>query len=179
MSFSRRALLRFGLATGVSLALPRAVQVWRSHHGSARAAFRAPSALHTYEEGTDGAIVPVGAGVVAEAGRPRYSSADAVHEDLGWVASAADRGGRVVYDNPTPSASSGSVYLTPHEFRPGATATVVSLRSDGLVEAPLVAVRLTADLRVDIVDGSSARLAVSRRLRFSSLPTSGRRFSST
>ncbi|MGI8701852.1 MAG: alkaline phosphatase D family protein [Nocardioidaceae bacterium] len=154
--------MRAVTAVAASAALPRAVRTWRERRASASALLTEPSGIHTYEEGADAAAVPLGDGVVAEAGKPVFSSADAVHDQMGWASTASNTGGRLIYANPATSASSGSVYVTPHSVSPSSAATLVALMSAASPPTTLARVRLRSDGRFDVLDAAGTRLAMSR-----------------
>ena len=157
MELSRRAVLRFGALTGASLMLPRFAGKKRDR-GPGTIQFGVdPIAVHDYEEGADGEIIGKGQGVVAVAGRPRYSAADAAHGIMGWTSSATDSGGGLVYENPDPSGSSGSVYLVPRLIPQGTPTTVVTLLPDRDSLTANAQIRLTSDGRVDITDSLGTR----------------------
>lgn len=155
-------MLRFGTAATASLVLPRVARAWRQRHPASVMA--EPAAVHTYEEGAEGRPVPSGSeGVVKVSGAPVFSAADAVHGDMGFVASATYGGGQLVYANPNVGASSGSVYLTPHAVESGA-ATVVGLKQGSSAKSFLARVRLRSDYRLDIVDVGGVQQAISKAI---------------
>jgi hypothetical protein len=161
MELSRRNLLRYGAATGAGLMLPRFAKGKDHGRGVVMPMLSDPSCVHTYEDGVDATAVGPGDGVLETFGQPTYSSADAVHGMMGWLSAAGAGGGRLAYANPSPPASSGSVYLMPRAVPSGSTATVVSFWADVDASAPGARIRLTSEGRVDLVNASGARQAIS------------------
>src|SRR6188472_1978768 len=139
MIFNRRTLLRFGAVGAASLALPDRLRTWRAQRfATLDSVLFTPLATHTYEEGVEGGLVPIGEGVLGTGGLPVYSAASAVHENMGWISAGASHGGRLSYQNPTSAGSAGSVYLTPGGFATNGTATVVAF-AHALGEGALLA----------------------------------------
>ncbi|MGI8701857.1 MAG: alkaline phosphatase D family protein [Nocardioidaceae bacterium] len=156
---NRRTFFRLGATSAL---VPPVAGLGQGAASAQGTALSDPSAVHTYDERVDAAPVLVGDGVVASLGLPAYSRGDAAHGAMGWLSAAETGGGRLVYANPAPASSSGSVYLTPRALAPSATATVVALLNDVDATSLAAKVRLTADGRVELLDSTDLRMALSK-----------------
>ena len=112
-------------------------------------------AAHSFDEGSDGALIAAGANMVTGvSGSPRYAASAAKHGALGVLLPAA-ASSSFCYDNPYPPASTGSVYVRTL-VQGGGVARILTLLNGTSV---LAQVRLTSRGAVTIADAAGVQLA--------------------